>query len=159
MHDKKVGELYFGYLEKQNARFCFKIYTPRKTLLFLVESAEKRDHIVEVICDHLKTVFNEELWNAKVKAAQELDPLVREQFVVDLEKQELVLQALAQSGIVADISILSSPDKDKSGVLKMYQHNELFDKDDERHGMQDQWVEYYFVLFSDVLYYFKHSKV
>jgi hypothetical protein len=76
-----------------------------------------------------------------------------------MEKQETVLKALAQSGIVGEDAILASPDKDKSGVLKMYQHNELMDKEEEKnHGVAD-WVEYYFVLLEDVLYYFLHSKV
>eukprot|EP00475_Leptophrys_vorax_P037230 TRINITY_DN6391_c1_g2_i1.p1 TRINITY_DN6391_c1_g2~~TRINITY_DN6391_c1_g2_i1.p1 ORF type:complete len:682 (+),score=168.21 TRINITY_DN6391_c1_g2_i1:45-2090(+) len=157
--DQAVAELYMGFLEKQKARFAFRVYTPRKILLIVVDSADKRDHILRVISGHLKSVFSSELWQEKEKAAKELEPLTKDQFVIDIEKQETVLKALAQSGIVGEDAILASPNKDKSGVLKMYQNNELMDKDEkETLKVVNDWVEYYFVLLEDVLYYFLHSK-
>jgi hypothetical protein len=68
--NEAAKELYLAFLEKQKARFALRIYTPRKILLLVVESQEKRDHIVNTISRHLQGLFNTELWSEKEKAAK-----------------------------------------------------------------------------------------
>lgn len=157
---QRVMETYLGYLEKNSAQFCLKVYTPRKIFLFKVDSEAIRDQIVQTVRESLQKVFLDDLWIAKSKAAAQLEPLRREQFVRDLEKEQTLIKSIAAVGMVSDSSsILRTTSKDKCGVLKMFQHSDIVDLEEQKGSSENQhkWAEYYFVLSHDVLYYFKHS--
>jgi len=153
-------ELYLSYLEKDSEKFQFRIYTPRKIFFFAAPSQENREEFTGKICQYLQSVFDEALWSQKLKAAEQLEPLLKEQYVVDIQRQDALLQALVENGMMGEISVLSAVDKKMSGVLKMFQHVDLFaDNDDVKSpGVEEKWAEYYFVLHKGALYYFRSSK-
>jgi len=90
-----------------------------------------------------------ELWKEKQEAVEELNPLLREQFVIQLQRFNLMMDSLTSSGFLdkgsGDVQPIRSNRKEKSGVLLL----EIADH---------KWKKCYFVLFEGTLFYYKDSK-
>ncbi len=97
---------------------------------------------MEVIRKHLSDVMHPTLWNCKIAAAavsfiferlicsglidlcllsceQELGPLLREQFVLQVNRYLGLVKSLAKTGFMEDDLPITSTRKEKSGVLAM----------------------------------------
>ena len=150
-----------GIMEQSCSSTGFMLYTPKKVFTFFAESMHARDEIVRKCSETLSSIFGKDIWSRKTKASFELDPLLREQFLIDVEKQQSMLRMLEEIGFGPGSRILGSTSKDKNGVLQMFQHSDLLDLEEDKEVEAEsvgKWREYYFVLKSDTLYYFEHSK-
>lgn len=141
-------DLYMAFLERQEGSHCFKVYTAEQIFILQAESAEDRERWVNAIQKSLKKEFTEQVWQAKQQSARELQPLYREQFVFSLDKHKFVLNSLHSTGLLADVSVLRSKNKEKSGVLAI---------ETKDHFDASVWTDYFLVLLEGVLYYFAHS--
>lgn len=146
--DDNYEDLYMAFLERQEGSHCFKVYTADSIFIFQAESSEDRKRWVEAIQNALKKEFTPAMWQAKQESARELQPLYREQFVFSLDKHKFVLNSLHSTGLLADVSVLRSKNKEKSGVLSI-------ETKDSFGG--SVWTDYFLVLLEGVLYYFAHS--
>jgi len=142
--ESKNDDLYWCYLESQQAYFCFKIYTPERPYAFRAENDEVCNRFVDIITTDLRVLLPKEIWKRKVEASQELIPLCREQFIIQMTNHQLLISSLSSSGFLQSYLPITSMNKEKSGVLGM--------------EVDDGWREYYFVLFEGALYYYQDSK-
>ncbi|GAB5365232.1 hypothetical protein AAMO2058_001039600 [Amorphochlora amoebiformis] len=143
-NESKNDDLYWCYLESQQAYFCFKIFAPDRAHVFRAESGEDCDLFVNTISKDLESRLPADLWQRKLSAAQEMNPLCREQFIIQMTNQQLLINSLSSSGFLQSYLPITSMNKEKSGVLGM--------------ETDDGWREYYFVLFEGALYYYQDSK-
>eukprot|EP00479_Gromia_sphaerica_P015177 TRINITY_DN9512_c0_g1_i1.p1 TRINITY_DN9512_c0_g1~~TRINITY_DN9512_c0_g1_i1.p1 ORF type:complete len:261 (-),score=31.66 TRINITY_DN9512_c0_g1_i1:69-851(-) len=88
-------DLYMGYLESQEGKHCFKVFSSDRIYVFRAETNEIRSQFVNAISGQLKSIFDEDLWKAKESSAKDLQPLHREQFMYQLEKHRSVLKSFA----------------------------------------------------------------
>mmetsp|Transcript_17022 Transcript_17022/g.23813 ORF Transcript_17022/g.23813 Transcript_17022/m.23813 type:complete len:758 (+) Transcript_17022:55-2328(+) len=137
-------DLYWCYLESQQAFFCFKVYSPDRVYSFRAEEGNGCKLFVTAIQADLEETLPDELWARKTLAAQEINPLCREQFIIQMNNHQLLLNSLSSSGFLQSYLPITSLNKEKSGVLGM--------------ETEDGWREYYFVLFEGSLYYYQDSK-
>mmetsp|Transcript_30710 Transcript_30710/g.42943 ORF Transcript_30710/g.42943 Transcript_30710/m.42943 type:complete len:828 (+) Transcript_30710:227-2710(+) len=137
-------DLYWCYLESQQADSCFKIYSPDRIFSFRAETSEECMVFADTITRDLQATLPEELWARKTIAAQEICPLSKQQFLVSMNNHQKLLNSLSTSGFLQSYLPITSMNKEKSGVLAM--------------EVEDGWRDYYFVLFEGSLYYYQDSK-
>lgn len=142
--ESKNDDLYWCYLESQQAYFCFKVYSPSHVFEFRAESGEVCDSFVNMMRGDLRSSLSADVWQQKMDAAREMSPLCREQFIIQMTNHQVLISSLSQSGFLQQYLPIMSQHKEKSGVLSM-----------ETEG---GWREYYFVLFEGTLYYYQDSK-
>ena len=82
---------------------------------------------------------------------QTIEPLLREQFMLQMQRHERMLEVLENSGFLGSASMLASEHKEKLGLLDMFQPEETHAK--------RMWKTLYFIIQDGVLYWFIDSKV
>jgi len=142
--ESKNDDLYWCYLESQQAYFCFKVFAPNRAYIFRAESGDVCTQFVDTITQDLEEFFPKDTWQKKLAAAQEINPLCREQFTIQMTNHQMLINSLSSSGFLQSYLPITSMNKEKSGVLGM--------------ETDDGWREYYFVLFEGQLYYYQDSK-
>jgi len=142
--ESKNDDLYWCYLESQQAYFCFKVFAPNRAYIFRAETGEVCTQFVDTITQDLEEFYPKDTWQKKLAAAQEINPLCREQFTIQMTNHQMLINSLSSSGFLQSYLPITSMNKEKSGVLGM--------------ETDDGWREYYFVLFEGQLYYYQDSK-
>mmetsp|Transcript_7988 Transcript_7988/g.12073 ORF Transcript_7988/g.12073 Transcript_7988/m.12073 type:complete len:765 (-) Transcript_7988:73-2367(-) len=143
-NESKNDDLYWCYLESQQAFFCFKVFATDRAHVFRAQEGSTCKKFVDIITKDLQARLSAELWQKKVEAAREIIPLCREQFIIQMTNHQLLINSLSSSGFLQSYLPITSMNKEKSGVLGM--------------ETDDGWREYYFVLFEGALYYYQDSK-
>ena len=145
----KFDELYYLYLDSLEHPFTFKVYAPARVYYFRAETAEMRDHFVTTIRTHLlsSSMDNNPLFAKKQRASVGIASCLHEQFMLQLERYNQLVKALAKMTMEDELPITSTR-KEKSGVLCMETMSDGVIK----------WRDYYFVLFEGALFYYKDSK-
>jgi hypothetical protein len=142
-NNRKYDEQYYSYLNKQDANFAFKLFSPSRIYVFRAETAVMRDAFCGAIWDWVTKTFDALVLEKKVHALQELNPLLREQFVLQINQYNALVKALSKSGFMEDSLPITSTRKEKSGVLSMEEEDLL----DFPGDGSSRWRDYYFVLF------------
>ena len=145
----KFDELYYSYLGSLDHPFTFKVYAPARVYYFRADTIEMRDNFVNTIRTHLlsSSIDNNPLYIKKQRASQAIASCLHEQFMLQLERYNQLVKALAKMTMEDELPITSTR-KEKSGVLCMETMSDGVVK----------WRDYYFVLFEGALFYYKDSK-
>ena len=145
----KFDELYYLYLDGLDHPFTFKVYAPARVYYFRADTAEMRDNFVTTIRTHLlsSSLDNNPLFVKKQRASAGIASCLHEQFMLQLERYNQLVKALAKMTMEDELPITSTR-KEKSGVLCMETMSDGVVK----------WRDYYFVLFEGALFYYKDSK-
>jgi hypothetical protein len=88
-----------------------------RVFLFRAETEQLRSSFVHSILTHLQPLFTPELWQQKLDACAQLNSLLREQFILQVQRHQLLVKALAKTGFMEDELPITSTRKEKSGVL------------------------------------------
>ena len=145
----KFDELYYAYLDSLDHPFTFKVYAPARVYYFRADTTEMRDNFVKTIRTHLlsSSLDNNPLYTKKHLASLAIASCLHEQFMLQLDRYNQLVKALAKMTMEDELPITSTR-KEKSGVLCMETMSDGVIK----------WRDYYFVLFEGALFYYKDSK-
>jgi len=145
----KFDELYYAYLDSLDHPFTFKVYAPARVYYFRADTTEMRDNFVKTIRTHLLSsqLDNNPLFTKKHLASLAIASCLHEQFMLQLDRYNQLVKALAKMTMEDELPITSTR-KEKSGVLCMETMSDGVVK----------WRDYYFVLFEGALFYYKDSK-
>ena len=145
----KFDELYYSYLDSLDHPFTFKVYAPARVYYFRADTPEMRDNFVKTIRTHLlsSSLDNNPLYTKKHLASLAIASCLHEQFMLQLDRYNQLVKALAKMTMEDELPITSTR-KEKSGVLCMETMSDGVIK----------WRDYYFVLFEGALFYYKDSK-
>eukprot|EP00455_Lapot_gusevi_P047971 TRINITY_DN6578_c0_g3_i3.p1 TRINITY_DN6578_c0_g3~~TRINITY_DN6578_c0_g3_i3.p1 ORF type:complete len:631 (+),score=207.64 TRINITY_DN6578_c0_g3_i3:87-1979(+) len=146
---KKVhefGDQYLSFLESQRANHCFTLFSPDRVYLCRAEDEATRDLFANGIRRDLQMLFDPQIWADKTQAAKSLEPLLRNQFMLQMKQHHILMEALSASGFLELVSPITSPNKEKSGILALQVKGE------------NSWHDYYFVLFDGSLYWYSGSQ-
>lgn len=146
----KYDDLYFSYLESSQATYAFKLFYPDGIDIFRADTEDMCAAFVSRVQHDLKVSMNESLWSEKVGALKEMNPLLREQLMLHLNRYNALARSLAKSGFMEDDLPITSTRKEKCGVLAMEIQGDFED--------EMEWRDFYFVLFMGALFYYKDSK-
>lgn len=127
--------------------YTFRLWSSGRVYLFRADTPETRNEFVDTIRRQLIELVSSSVWQEKQVAAHVATPMLREQFVLQLHRYQLLVKALNRQGIQEDDLPITSTRKDKSGVLCMETPYDV-----------TRWRDYYFVLFEGGLFYYKDSK-
>ena len=145
----KFDELYYAYLDSLEHPYTFKVYAPARVYYFRADTADMRDTFVKTIRTHLlsSSIDNNPLFTKKHLASLQMAGCLHEQFMLQLDRYNQLVKALAKMTMEDELPITSTR-KEKSGVLCMETMSD---------GLV-RWRDYYFVLFEGALFYYKDSK-
>jgi hypothetical protein len=139
-------EMYYSSLGIQ-AKHSFKVFSPVRTYVFRADSDYVRDEFCKAMFDWLKAHLDENAFGKKLEALKEVNPVIREQFLIHDNHYNQLILTLSKSGFLEDELPITSTRKEKCGVLSMEVASE-----------EVGWKDYYFVLFEGTLFYYKDSK-
>lgn len=159
----KQDAAYWSYLDTQEASHAFKLFSPGRVYILRAETETVRNQFVEVIRKHLTDSLAGPLWYLKTTAVQELNSVLRDQFMLQIARYNALVKSLAKPGFMEDDLPITSTRKEKSGVLAMEtSHSTSHSSTDATSSAAStlsKWRDYYFVLFEGSLFYYKDSKV
>lgn len=144
-------ELYFTVQESLGTVHAFKLFSPAGCAIFRSAEKEMSLKFSDKIIAWLRKSFPEEVYKEKEKALEEFNPLLRQQFMIQVDRYTSLKQILEVHGVQdTEGSPLTSTRKDKCGILGMQQAQHV--------GTSLQWRDYFFVLYEGCFYYYESSK-
>ena len=107
---------------------------------------------------------------AKIEASQQLLPIEKSQFEIQIERHEQIMNSLTLTGLAHNVGLLGSTNKEKSGVMRIlkYTHSYSYknniniknnnnNNNNNNKHKHNKWEDHFFVLAHCTLYYFQHD--
>jgi len=154
----KYVDLFLAHLESRSANFSFKLFSP--TGIYVVSASCYRDKLRFSKCIEasLLRLFDNETWCAKMEASQQLLPIEKSQFEIQIDRHEQIMNSLTLTGLAHNVGLLGSTNKEKSGVMRILKHTHSHSYKHFQHNHKhNKWEDHFFVLAHCTLYYFQHD--
>lgn len=141
---------YASFLESQSTDPRLVIYTPTRLHNVRFKDEETCQSWLKCIHASLIDAYGEAEFDAKTSASKSLEPLVKSETQDQWKLYKNVVEMLVSSGMIADISPLTSKDKIKEGYLHM--------RKDDPVTRGHSWKRYYYVMLAGTIYYYTSTK-
>eukprot|EP01084_Bolivina_argentea_P144827 254013_1 len=148
----KYCDLFMAHLESRSQLNSFKIYSPTGIYVISASCRADQERFCKSIESELLSLFSNETWFAKIEASRQLLPMEREEFEIQMERHEQIMNSLTLTGLAHNMGLLGSTNKDKSGVMRILKHDGA-----DRRNKHRKWEDHFFVLSHCTLYYFYHD--
>jgi len=154
----KYVDLFLAHLESQSANHSFKLFSPTGIYVLSASCFRDKQRFSKCIEAELLKLFDNETWIAKIEACQQLQPVERAQFEIQIEQHEQILSSLTLTGLANNVGLLGSANKEKSGVMRILKHTHSHSYKHVSHSKKhNKWEDHFFVLAHATLYYFQHD--